>query len=181
MNQKGFTLMEVLAAIMVLGILAALAAPSFQLTIRNNRLSSSANLFLGALNLARSEAVRTNHSVVLCKSQDGATCLENNLGFEQGWMIFVDTDRDLNVGNDDTILRVQDALPGEMTLLSTSSTNHTDDYIAFRGDGRARAHDGRLQNSTLNLCHLDHDPGRVVRINTIGRVRIDTEDSLCAN
>ena len=187
-HQKGFTLAELITAIVILGILATLAAPSFREVIQNNRLTGAANSFLSGLALVRSEAIKRNQRVVLCKSSDGERCDTSSTGFEQGWLVFVDCDNDADFdkpgGNPPVVcdgatadipLRVQDAMTGDATLLRTSGiANSVDDYISYLGSGRARGADGRLQNSTLWLCQEPGPKGRgrKIVINTIGRARI---------
>jgi type IV fimbrial biogenesis protein FimT len=61
----GFTLPELLAAIAITGILAALAAPSMSQFVANQRLkSASSELFLALLR-ARSEAVKRNADITV--------------------------------------------------------------------------------------------------------------------
>jgi type IV fimbrial biogenesis protein FimT len=65
-DQRGFTLLELMVAITVLGILTALAVPSFTTTINRNRLAGQSNELLAAMQFARSEAIRTSASVTFC-------------------------------------------------------------------------------------------------------------------
>lgn len=53
----GFTLIEALVVLMVLGVLLALAVPSFRDFIETQRLKSAANEMLGDMAYARSEAL----------------------------------------------------------------------------------------------------------------------------
>ncbi len=53
---KGFTLIELVVTVFIVGVLAAVAAPSFQSLIVGTRLSGEMNALIGALNVARSEA-----------------------------------------------------------------------------------------------------------------------------
>jgi type IV fimbrial biogenesis protein FimT len=59
----GFTLIEMMIAIAVLGLLLGLALPSFNDMIRNARVRAAAETYLGALNLARTEAIKRNVTV----------------------------------------------------------------------------------------------------------------------
>ena len=68
--QKGFSLVELLVVVAILGVLAGLAAPSFTSLIRSNRLTAAANDLLGAVALARSEALKRAQRVVLCTILD---------------------------------------------------------------------------------------------------------------
>lgn len=61
---QGFSLIELLVAVSVLGILTALAMPSFSSWIRNARTRTVADALQTGLRLAQSEAQRRTHSVV---------------------------------------------------------------------------------------------------------------------
>lgn len=121
-KHAGFTLIELLMTIAIAGILVTMAIPSFNSIISSNRLTNSANDLVGALNLARSEAVKRGQQVVVRKT--GAE-------WENGWQVFVDVDRSMaaktNVFNDngdanlceadeDCLLQVYAALPEAFTL-----------------------------------------------------------------
>lgn len=56
----GFTLVELLVAVAVLGILMVLGIPSFNDWIQNTQIRNAAEAALNGLQLARSEAVRRN-------------------------------------------------------------------------------------------------------------------------
>lgn len=62
---SGFTLVELMLAVAILGILASLAAPSFTDLIESQRAKSAATDIYVALARARSEAVKRNTSVTL--------------------------------------------------------------------------------------------------------------------
>ena len=61
----GFTLIELMVTIALLSILLTLGVPSFHSLIRNMSLTTQANQFVASVQLARSEAVRRNRSVLL--------------------------------------------------------------------------------------------------------------------
>jgi type IV fimbrial biogenesis protein FimT len=56
-------LLELLVVIAILAILATIGIPNFGPTVANSRATAAANDLLGALQLARSEAVRLNEPV----------------------------------------------------------------------------------------------------------------------
>ena len=68
MQSRGFTLIEAMVVLTISAILVAVAIPSFQGIIRSSRISSSANSFLSAIDLARSEAIRRATTVTVCRS-----------------------------------------------------------------------------------------------------------------
>lgn len=70
----GFTLVELMVTMAVVGILAMVAAPAMTAMIDGNRLTGTASELTASLQLARSEALRRSSSVRICGSSDGATC-----------------------------------------------------------------------------------------------------------
>ena len=70
MHSRGFTLVEMLAVITISAILVALALPSFRSIIRSSQISSTSNALLASIDLARSEAIRRNATVSVCRSLD---------------------------------------------------------------------------------------------------------------
>lgn len=68
-RQNGFTLVELMIAVVVLGVLATIAFPSFQSTIRSNRIATTSNDLIASMALARSEAVKNRRGggVCLCR------------------------------------------------------------------------------------------------------------------
>lgn len=62
-RQHGFTLTELLVAIMIVGILMAIAAPSFQTWLKNSQIRNAAESITNGLQRARAEAVSRNTDV----------------------------------------------------------------------------------------------------------------------
>ncbi len=81
--------MELMVTIAIAAILVGIAIPSFTSIIASNRLTTSANELVTALNLARSEAVKRGIQVTVRRK--GTTSKQ----WENGWDVFVDSD-----GND---------------------------------------------------------------------------------
>jgi prepilin-type N-terminal cleavage/methylation domain-containing protein len=98
MKSRGFTLVEVMVVITISVILVAMALPSFRTMIRSNEISSATNTLVAGLDLARSEAIRRNTVVTMCRSVDAATPNPNcsnavsgnfaNNDWAVGWVVF---------------------------------------------------------------------------------------------
>lgn len=64
-TQRGFTLIEIIIAIAIFGILTAIAVPSFNVWQRNAQVRSDARLVKGALQQARVDAITRNESITV--------------------------------------------------------------------------------------------------------------------
>jgi type IV fimbrial biogenesis protein FimT len=90
---RGFTLIELMTALMVLGILLAMAVPSFRDMTRSNRIATTQNELLTALAFARSEAVRQSTNVSVCPASSPAAtaCVPVSTGttawHNNGWIV----------------------------------------------------------------------------------------------
>ena len=168
-TQTGFTLIELLVTIALAAILLTLAVPSFQSTIRTNQLAAFTNEFVGSLQLARSEAVRRGVRVTVCKSADGANCIANLDGFEQGWIVFADPDNDATVDGGETIIQVYEGLAGGITLVG--NTNPIDNYMSYTSDGFSRRTDNVMLTGNYSVCKAaESSDGRQIAISATGRV-----------
>ena len=108
----GFTLMEVLVVVAIVGIAAAVGIPSFRTTIQNNRIAAQANDFAFQLAVARSEAVKRGVNTAVCSSADGATC-STSTDWATGSIVFVNAVGAANtVDAGDLVLQVFPALQG---------------------------------------------------------------------
>lgn len=83
---RGFTLIELMVTIAVLAIVIAIAAPSFTSVIQSNRTTALHHEILGAIQLARSEAVKRRKEVVVCRSENMTDCA-NGADWTVGWLV----------------------------------------------------------------------------------------------
>jgi type IV fimbrial biogenesis protein FimT len=105
----------------IIGIVVVIAVPSFSSFIQSNRLATTANDFVSALNLARSEATTRGVTVTVCKSANLTACVTTD-NWDQGWIVFTDPDNDGVVDDTEIILRVHESLSGNATLLCTTGS-----------------------------------------------------------
>jgi len=71
----GFTLIELMIAVVVVAITLSLAIPGFKSIIHANRAATVSNQLISALHLARSEAVKRGRDVVVCRNS-GGSCVD---------------------------------------------------------------------------------------------------------
>lgn len=154
----GFTLLELLIAMAVLAIVVTMAMPSLTSVINNNRMISQANSLMADLHLARSEAVRRNRTVRLCRTTDGATCA-SAVGDWDRWLVIVPTATP-------EILR--DFSPKAPVEVTSGVTN-----VDFRSDGLARTSTGGLLATNFTVCIPTTAPAQNTRtVSMVGGSRL---------
>jgi len=94
-RMAGFTLLELLGALAVAGVLLGIAVPSFRGFALDSRRTADVNAFVLAVQVARSEAAKRSHSVILCKTLDWQHCGGSDVRFDAGWMVFANVDGQL--------------------------------------------------------------------------------------
>lgn len=161
-RSRGFTLIELMMAVAVAAVLLALAGPSFQQALNGSRLSSAASELTAAVQLARSEAIRNNRRVTLCRSTDGSACNTTSSDWT-GWIMFVDSNID-GVRNAAEPLLKAGSIDTPVRVLASAAVTALGERITFRGDGTARAADGQtLLVGTLAVCVPSAMPPENVR------------------
>lgn len=178
---RGFTLIELVMSIAILGILLTVGIPSFQALITNNRIATQTNDFVSSLAHARAEAVRRNAHVTICRSNTGTGCVSSS-SWADGWIVFTDPTgygTYTSTNSDEILLRVHSALPSGMTL-AVSGFENSGDYLQFLPSGLVSGVTGGATASagTFTLCVTGYK-GRTINFNAIGRVNITTMASNC--
>jgi len=74
MKLRGLTLMELMVTVAIMAILLVLAVPSFNAFLARGRLTGAAEALAQDLQLAKSEALRSNAAVTISFSPVGAWC-----------------------------------------------------------------------------------------------------------
>ena len=167
MKPNGFTLMELMVTVAIAAIVMTIGIPSFQDTIRENRLTANTNTFVSSLNLARSEAIKSGRRVVMCISA-GSTCATSG-GYDQGWIVFRDTNGD-GQPNAGEIIRIFEKMPEGMTLTGASAV---DKLRGFNSDGTFVGNDGNRSppNTVLTVCKSGK--ARTITLNNPGRIQVE--------
>ena len=168
MRVRGFTLIELMVTIGILAILTMVAIPSFTSILINYRLTSISNTFLASAQLARSEAIKRNSRVTMCKSADGTTCVITG-GWQQGWILFQDIDNNAVRDAAEVIVHTESAMPGNFL------TTPGDNYISYTASGGTELTTGAPQATTVTLCSTSEPvgPARKIFINFVGRLRVE--------
>jgi type IV fimbrial biogenesis protein FimT len=167
-NQHGFNLLELMAALAVLGILFSLGVPSFSRMIRDNRVVANTNELVVALSVARSEAVKRGVPMAVCARTGPTTDVcrtgsSNNWG--SGWLVFTDQAGAAGViSTGDEILQRFDAVPDGVSVL-------TNDRPSVRFAGSGLPPDGAVDTLfTIKHSICLGNNQRTVKITATGRL-----------
>lgn len=139
-KSRGFTLIELMITIAIVGILAGLAAPSFQVAMANTKIRTAADGMQAGLQLARMEALRRNAKVTLWLV-DGVTasCARSTTG--TSWVVSVNdpSGNCAATASDTASPRLVQSLNGDEGSSGISVTATATNCITFNGFGRAEA------------------------------------------
>jgi len=168
----GFTLLELLVAMAVAGILLGVGVPSFVQVMKNARLSTQHNDLLQSLFLARSEAIKGTADVVVCARATDTTCsTDANADWGNGWLVFAEVSGAANVNSaqvdtvDDQILQVTPPVSGGNYIIFEGSDSGTVDkrnFIRYAGNGLTN-----WVNGTFELCDENDGENRARALNVV--------------
>lgn len=151
----GFTLIELLVTVAILAVLLKVAVPSFSDAFLSNRLAAYSNDFIASAQLARSEAIKRNVTIKLCRSSDGTSCAGSG-GWQQGWIVFNDTDGSGGINGSETLIQYQQAMSADFHLTGNVYT------ITFPPSSAGTT------VASLTLCRSTPTAGRQERTIAIG-------------
>lgn len=177
----GFTLVELLVTIAIVAILLALGLPSFQGSLRSNRIATTNNELIGSMSLARMEAIKTTRSAGLCAANaDGTACVDSTDWGGSGWLVWSNaTSVAAYQPGVDTLLRyVQPHTGMELTVPRDDDGRS---ILVFDSRGRPTeqaAGTSRVMTLQPEGCATGEQFARSMRLNSVGQVT--TEKQECA-
>lgn len=191
-RNRGFTLIELMVVLTVLGAMMAFAVPSFKEYKRNAALTNTANMLVSSVYRTRSEAMKDGVSVIMLPGN--ASGPSGSADWTQGWVIYADrngndaydapTDTDTKDGDPIFVQPGDEIPPSDNVRISVNR----DGFVRFNGAGFPKGGGGN-SNLTLTVCIktdvtpvnpdasgnncADVSPRRIRRviISTSGRVR----------
>jgi len=177
-STAGFTLIELIIVVALAAIIMTLAVPSFQTMVANNRITAHTNELVMAINLARSEAVKGNVRVILCRSANPTAsppaCGGSANNWTTGWIVFASGDTNNTYQNGvDTLIRVAEAARIGIQIRTNGTS---DNNLEINSDGTTNEGGG---TAAFAICDdrdgdgdFDEQWGRQIQVSPSGHVRL---------
>jgi type IV fimbrial biogenesis protein FimT len=93
-HSHGFSLVQLMITVAIVGILTGLAVPSYRYITNTNRIANEINGLLGDFQYARFAAIKTGQAVTICSSANPTarppTCAAST-NWARGWIVFNDS------------------------------------------------------------------------------------------
>jgi type IV fimbrial biogenesis protein FimT len=170
----GFTMVEMLSTIFIIGVLTAVAVPSFKFVTNSNRISAEANGLLGDLQFARAEAIKEGQTVTVCVSTNGTSCAAGNINWNDGWIVFEDANGNKIVDANEAVLRYQP----QFTSSDTFDANNALAAVTFNREGFALGVTaGTL--ITLHTAPVNAQYTRCLSVNIVGQLLVERAGGAC--
>lgn len=162
-SHKGFTLLELMVALALLGILLGLGIPAFSATLDRQRIDSAVSSLAGGMAYTRLEAVRRNRVVTIAPI--GAD-------WNTGWRVFIDANNNGEFDVGEAVLR--EDLPSRVAFIHANTP--VSRYVRYNAQGESILLNGGFQAGTFRFCPKQPGAqGRIMVINRVGRVRTARE------
>ena len=145
--ENGFTVIELMITILLLGVLAGVAVPSFASILKQNRLSAQTNTILSSLNYARSETITQNTDVVIAPLVAG-------IDWSAGWTTSVDG----------TVLR-------NFESFSNASVTSSVAILTYKSDGSLDSGAPVTITLTPDECPTGSSDIRIISVSLSGQSR----------
>ena len=160
-RQYGFSMLELMVVLVIVGVVTALAAPSLSQMVQSNLVRSETQRIAGLLNLARTYAITNNQAVIAFGNQSGGT-----LDID----IYSDSDGDTNVVYEagDEYIRQTQGPDASSIAFGTNNAPFTDSALRFDNRGRLN----ETTSAILTICDTNRTVGRRIDVNLLGRVSI---------
>ncbi|MBT8142336.1 MAG: GspH/FimT family pseudopilin [Gammaproteobacteria bacterium] len=179
-KQYGFNIVELMTIVLVVGIIAAISAPSYEAFIKNQAIASVSTEVITAFQLARTEAIKRSVPVKVCfrNKISNVDCEDPHLGSSNinGIIIFVDTNADDVLDTGEETIYTSSELNDKVSLIQVAN-NNVGGSILYNQKGGATFEAGDSQTSAyIAICddRALNRFGRLITLSATGRATLST-------
>ena len=163
---KGFTLAEVLVALVLAAILLALAMPNLQPLIARWQLRTATADLQNAIDLTRSQAIGRGRIVLLAPVDPAG------VAWEQGWDVFADDNGNRRHDPGELLFAHHGPVAAGIAIDANLTSAAAPLVLAYNGAGRSCSPDNGLAAQWGTLTLRQGQALRRIKINMLGRVRV---------
>lgn len=160
----GFTLLESLVSVILLGIVASIVLPNLSRFLAQNRLDNSMASIFKALHLARGYAVSNATNITVCPLVSGSCSKE----WQNEIYVFEDANASLSLDGNEFVIKVVNEIntQDELTYPRKAITYRADSSISF------------MQSGSFIYCNATYPDltGNQITVSQVGRVRVRDSD-----
>ena len=167
--------MELMITLAIIGVLMTVGVPTMRTFSQNNLLTAASNDLLRSFQLARSESIKRQRTVIVCASSDPKTANPTcSYGAFRGWIVAEDTDNNWQVNGTEEVIERHELLDSTVTVKTDK-----DGIESFNVYGFANP-DG-TKNGSRNVLFCDQRSNqkigndsviRALQIHQTGRARV---------
>lgn len=162
---RGFTLVELMVCVAVLGVVLGIAVPSFRQFIHGQQMVGTTNTLHAALLLARSESIK-RRLPVLVDNGDG--------DWTSGWRIYADLNGNGVFDQGEPLVAEQAGLAQGVKVSGNTPVRR---YVRYTPTGQTKLVGGAFQAGTISICHASGEqPVRRLVISATGRPRMARDE-----
>ena len=162
-KHTGYTIIELMVVLAVAAIILSVGLPRMNAIIEGNAMVANSNNFLAGIHITRSEAIKRNQRVTICRSdaknmaKDVFKCATGTSGWDKGWFVFEEGSDVGNIigeytANDGDILKVGMGVEGAGITTITASNTSISNYISFTSRGVPKQRSGNSQSGVFRIC-----------------------------
>lgn len=166
---SGFTIIELLITVSVVGVLIAIAMPNYNSFVKNNCLTTTTNNLVTSMQIARSEAIKRRTDIGVYTAG----------GWAAGWEVFIDADGGGDKDGGEEVLRTMTPTCGTGLLTITeiggapasnpNDSTANDTIFIYNSEGFIDS------AGTFNICDdRTGETGREIVISITGRPSTDS-------
>ena len=160
-KQLAFTLIELMITVAIVAIVLAIGLPSMQTYLKNSELINVSNRFSRLTSYAQSEAVKRNHQVIICTSNNNHGCANSG----KYLIVVSDVNNNGSADNAEPMLRMVDVVTRGNNIF-VNYRNFSSDLVVFTPSGAP------TETGTIEICDdLGKTYAKALALNMGGQLR----------